>query len=133
MHALTDATDTPATGPGIKRTITAQADPITLAHLRAIVAECDGLSGALPVFGSVGYSDLYVEKTVSELIVTTSPKRSYCWASGCLDRADQVVDYRPYCDEHAPSVRPCCGGRRHHADDCADGPTVDEVIAAVTE
>ena len=26
-------------------------------------------------------------------------------------------------------TRPCCGGRRHHADDCDQGPTVDEIIA----
>lgn len=87
------------------RTVVAKADDhLTLDHLRALVAECDGLPGCLPVFATVGYSDLYSPKTADTLTITSDPERTYCRADGCLDRADQVINYRPYCDKHAADL-----------------------------
>ena len=101
------AANTPALSiPLVSSTLTtaataADGDCLTLAHLRALVLASDGLPGCLPVFGKVGYSDLYSDETVDSLTVTSTPERTYCRASGCLDRADQVVDHRAYCTEHA--------------------------------
>lgn len=105
------AANTPANTPAlsiplVSSTLTtaataADGDCLTLAHLRALVLASDGLPGDLPVFGTVNYSDLYSDKTVESLTVTSTPERTYCRADGCLDRADQVVDHRAYCTEHA--------------------------------
>ena len=76
-------------------------DCLTLAHLRALVIECDGLPGDLPAFGATGYSDLYTAKTVGSLTITSTPERTYCRVVGCYNKADQVIDHRGYCDEHA--------------------------------
>ena len=105
------AANTPANTPAlsiplVSSTLTtaataADGDCLTLAHLRALVLASDGLPGDLPIFGKVSYSDLYFDKTVDSLTVTNAPERTYCRASGCPDRADQVVDHRAYCTEHA--------------------------------
>lgn len=77
-------------------------ESLTLNHLRALVIACEGMPGHLPVFGKIVYhSDLYADKTVESLTVTSTPERTYCRADGCYNKADQVIDHRGYCDEHA--------------------------------
>ena len=89
------------------RTVTTSApdgDCLTLAHLRALVIECDGLPGGLPIFGAVGYADLYTDKTVGSLTVTSTPEHVYCQLAGCLQKASRAINRNAYCEAHYPAA-----------------------------